>query len=761
MLKRLCRRFWLTMLVVLAPEAAAAALETIKAATAKADSLGRIETLNQELMAQAQRRITDLSADDFVLIVDAYGNLVSRTRELGGSKSAFQRLIDNGQALRQRCRDKVRSLESVTNEDEGGLEQLYRSDVWHDINYALAAIGYWQAWALLGIAHGSEGERDQAAWLNRAESGFQAASVRILYPGIVYGSWLGMGYVAAARNQQDLAEQRFRRLTQALVTDPDNPVRKIAEAELTVLALRRGEIQPVAKQAGQPLSPSLANVYLEEAFVLLQQHRDTGTGAIAAAERLKALIEEGYLTSNLAARILSYRDEIVGQDLGLFSHYVDIEFAYAYQQYDTVVLKYREFQQRGGLDLLINLRTLQYHYAVALLKIGQYHEAWAMADQLRDKSDLPAPVMAALPKLSFLIAQAIHRQKDSNSNRARVLDAAEYFLAKSPDDPDISAAHLALGQLSFDPDRAKRHLREAKRDAKLKGSIAMAQLQRSVSAFNSAAEKGDLGAQQRQAREILTQLEELPRYERKKPWSTILGLQMRTVLALDLEQVVAEIDGIYRQAAQDADYKLDTNSRQILLWSKLRALDQLDANRVLGFVQELVSSGEADDALVQREIYRFFLAQEQQQSFDSLILLVDAVYPAWAGQTQDQRQLRLLQIRARTALGQPRHAFELAQAMVSEFPNSGDAWTAYAESATAVEDYFTAERAWAKIASAQPEGAPRWREAMARRVELLGRFEDRVEDLCAVLKKAQRYRHLASTVEQKALDARLKASTCP
>ncbi len=756
-----CRWFWLVVIFAASQMASAASLDTIKANTANADSLGRIKALTGQLMAQAQRQITELDTDDFVLIVDAYGNLVSQTRELGGGKGDFEYLIDRGQALRQRCRDKVRSLESVTHEDEVKLEQLYRSDVWHDINYALSAVGYWQAWALLGIAHSKDGERDQVAWLNRAESGFQASSVRILYPGIVYGSWLGMGYVAAARDQPDVAEERFRRLTQALVSDPENPVRKIAEAELTVLALRRGEVQPVTTRTREPLSPSLANVYLEEAFVLLQQHRETGTGAIAAAERLKALIEEGYLTTGLVARILFYRDEIVGQDLGLFSHYVDIEFAYAYQQYDTVVLKYREFEQRGGLDLLINLRTLQYHYAVALLKIGQYHDAWNMAEQLRSKSDLPAPVIKALPKLSFLIAQALHQQKGSNRNRVRVLNAAEYFLTKSPDDPDISAAHLALGQLSFNPDRAERHLREAKRDAKLKGSIAMAQLQRSISTFNSAIEQGAMESQRKQARVILAQLEELPRYERDKPWSRILSLQMQTVLAQNLEQVVSGIDGINRQAAQDPNFKLDANSRQILLWSKLRALDQLDAGRVLGFVQELVSLGEAGDALVQREIYRFFLGKEQRREFGDLIRLVDAVYPAWAGQTQDQRQLRLMQIRARTALGQPGQAFELAQAMVGEFPNSGDAWMAYAESAEAVEDFFTAERAWAKIASAQPEGAPRWREAMAQRVELMGYFEDRVEDICAVLEEAQRYRHLASAVEQEVMDARLKASACP
>lgn len=95
---------WLVILFAGAQVASAASLEAMKTGAATADSLGRINTLTSQLMAQSQRRITELSAEDFVLIVDGYGNLVSRTRELGGNKSDFQRLIDRGQELRQRCR---------------------------------------------------------------------------------------------------------------------------------------------------------------------------------------------------------------------------------------------------------------------------------------------------------------------------------------------------------------------------------------------------------------------------------------------------------------------------------------------------------------------------------------------------------------------------------------------------------------------------------------------------------------------------------
>lgn len=741
----------------------ASSLSALKQETLEVSSVSRANKLAVRLMDLAQQDISKLSAKDFVLIADSYGNLVSITREIGGSKTDFEKLITRADTLRNRCRDKVRALESTTNEDEVSLEKLYRSDVWHDINYALSAFSYWQAWASLGIAHSKEGERDQVSWLNKAQSGFQTSSVRILYPGIVYGSWLGMGYVAAASGKEELAEKRFRRLVQALVSDPDNPVRLIADSELTLIAIRRGEMRPVEQLKDEPLTPSIANVYLEEAFALLQQHRDTSTGAIGAGKRLKRLIAEGYLNTSLVGRILSYRDEIIGQDLGIFSLYVDAEFAYAYQQYDTTVLKYRQFQRQGGLDMLINLRTLQYHYTVALLKIQQYHDALAIADELRGQADLPPPVIEALPKLSFLIARSVYEQKNSDKNRARALNAADFFLTKSPGDPDVTTAHLVLGQLSWNEDRAKYHLAEAKRDSRLKGSIALSQLKRAITEFNSAIQSGSFTKQRRKAEEVLSNLKELPRNMAKKLWVRAVSLQMRTVLSQDLDGVLSAIEAIYRQAAKDPKMGFNDNVKQVLLWSKLRALDKTEQVALQSFIEGLAVNSEDKPRMgsaEQKEIYRFLIEKEQLGQFAQLIPLTEAFYPALDGQTHDQRQLRLLQIRAATRVGQVEKAYNMAKAMVGEFPNSGDAWMAYAATAEANADIFTAERAWAKISGAQPDGAPRWREAMGHRIELLAQLGDREDDLCVVIAGAQRYRHLASDQEQLLLSQRSEQHDC-
>ena len=727
---------------------AATALVDLKAQTLPVQSVGEVNQLSGRLMALANADVVTLGAKDFVLIADSYGNLVSRTRELGGSMKDFEDLLARAEALRERSRDKIRALESATNEDEIRLETLYRSDIWHDMNYAQSAFGYWQAWAALGIAHSKAGERDQVRWLSEADSGFRAASVRILYPGIVYGSWLGMGYVARARGDDALAEKRFRRLVQALVNDPDNPVRKIADGELTVLAIRRGEISPSVTLKDGPLSPSMSNVYLEEAFVLLQQHRNTGTGGVEAAIRLKKLIAEGHLDNRLATRILSYRDEIIGHDLGLFSLFVDAEYAYSNEQYDTAVLKYRKFERNGGLDLLINLTTLQYHYTVALLKIHQYHDALAEAEKLRRQSNLTPQVDAALPKLSFLVAQALYEQKGSNNNRARLLDAAEYFLASSADDPDIARAHMVLGQLSFNPKRAKYHTRQARRDPKLKGAIALSQLKKAITSFNGA--EGGSSAQQQHADQVLMNLKNLPRHLRRKLWVRAVGLQMRTSLGRDLEQVLQDIEAIYTEAKTDPEIHLDANVKQVLLWSRLRALDKSGQQQaLLGLVEVMAESGM--DGFAQREVYRFLLEKERLEQFDELIALAQALYPGVDSQTQDQRQLRLLQIRAATATGANTEAYLMAKAMTGEFPGSGDAWIAYAETAEAVDEIFTAERAWAKITGAQPDGSPRWREAMAHRLRLMARLGGREDEFCTALRAAERYHHLATQPEQRAL----------
>ena len=771
---------WVLLLLLLPGTSLAAPqggqLEALLAESTHVETSAQSKVLLDKLQQYLEKDLANLDTQVFVSVGDAYGNLVAGAQEQGASKADFEYLLHRGEGFFQRCREKVRDLEQATGDREAALEKLYRSDLWHDINYALSAFNYWQAWGKLGLAHAYKGQPEQVKWLNQAEHGFQSSSVRILYPGIVYGSWLGMAYVAQARSDDELAEQRFRRLVLALAGDEDNPARVRAETELTLLAIRRGELPSLPTMADEPLTPTTARVYQEQAFMLLQRQRDRQSGAIEAAARLKRVIELGYLNDALLSRILSYRDEIAGRDIGLLTLYVDSEYAYAWQQYDTAVLKYQAFRQRGGLDLGVNVRVLQYHYTVALLKIELARDALEEIENLQQKTDLPQPVAQALPKLKFLIAQALYQRHDNSINRKRVLAGAEHFLRMNPNDADAGSAHLLLAQLSADPNKAKRHLRAAKQDKKLKGSVALTQIQRAVNAFNRAVVKGDLKAQRGEAERVLEALGDLPRNKRKQTWFKAVSLQMRAVQGDKLNKVLAAIDKMYAAAKakpNDDKYTLNQRVRRVLFWAQLRALDQYQQGKGLpAFIASLAGKGAS--AMAQKEVYQFLLAKEQQGSYSQVLALGDVFYPALAGQPQDQRQLRLLQIRAANAIGETQRAYIIAQQLIVTFPDSGNAWLAYAESAEQLALWFEAERAWAKITRGQVAGSTRWRDAMRRRsLVLIEQYnlgetlsksslqsKTKSATLCKVLVSSLTYRHFMGEAEQAELDRQMKSWNC-
>ncbi len=772
----------LILLVLLMPAISLAAkqdgqLDALLVQSADVATSAQSKVLLDGIHQYLEKDLASLDTQSFVSAANAYGNLVAGAQEQGASKADFEYLLRRGEGFFKRCRAKVRDLEQTTGDREAALEKLYRSDLWHDINYALSAFNYWQAWGELGLAHAYQGQREQVTWLNQAEHGFQSSSVRILYPGIVYGSWLGMAYVAQAKGDDELAEQRFRRLVLALAGDEDNPARVRAETELTLLAIRKGELPSLPVLSDEPLTPTTARVYQEQAFMLLQRQRDIQSGAIEAAARLKRVIELGYLNDGLLNRIMSYRDEIAGYDIGLLTLYIDSEYAYGWQQYDTAVLKYQTFRKQGGLDMGVNVRVLQYHYAVALLKIQMARDALTEVENLQRQTDLPQPVAQALPKFKFLVAQALYQRRDNSANRQRVLADAEYFLRLSPNDADVGSAHLLIAQLSDDPKKAKRHLQAAKQDKKLKGSIALTQIQRAVNAFNRAVVKGDLNAQHDEAEKVLAALADLPRSKRKQLWFKAVSLQMRAVLGEELDKVLAAIDKMYAAAKAKPDnkkYALDQRVRRVLFWAQLRAIDKYQqAQGLSAFIAALAS--QPANAMAQKEVYQFLLAKEQQRNFAEVLELGDVFYPVLTGQPQDQRQLRLLQIRAANALGQAQRAYDIARQLIADFPDSGNAWMAYAENAEQLERWFEAERAWAKITRGQVAGSVRWRNAMQRRsLALMAQNAEsgggdinnnspvkaQVSALCKVLGKAAVYRHFMNSAEQDELDKSLKKWAC-
>lgn len=727
----------LFLLCVLAPKALAALPDSLGSSAIAAADTGVLASVEQQLLGSVTSRPEELAPEEFGGAADIFGKLVARARDLGVPEARFASLAATGEQLRAACRAKVRDLERATGEDETALEALYRSDRWYEINHALSAFGYWRAWALLGAAQaGLSGKRLQL--LHRAEAGFKATSVRILYPGLVQGSWLGLGYVELARENIDAARQRFERLVQALADRPDNEVRKIAETELTLLAVRRGEAIEVAALSREPLSPTRAALVAEEAFALLERRRRENIGAMPAGERLRKLIADGYLTDTLLTRTLVYRDEIVGEDLGVISRLIDAEFAYAYEQYKTTVIKYRQFREQGGERLPVDTSPYHYHYIIALLRTGLPREARHELERLRRRTPR-AEVAAALPKLEWLVAEAIYDQHPTEVNREYFERSAGAFVAAAPADRDVAAAHLGLARAGSDPKAVARHLRLARADPTLHAGVALTALHRAISDFNRATARGDTAEQVRVARAILAALEALPKQQRREPWQRALALQMRTVLGKDLVQVLAGIDAMLAESASDS------RVRPVLLWARLRVLAaSRDTAGLVAMTDQIAAR--SSDADGERQFYQFLLDLERQKQFALVAQLAEHFAPALTGQGPDQRQLGLLRVRTAVALGDPEGAFAIAGGLVQTFPNSGDSWRAYAEVAERAGRKFEADRGWARIAAATPAGSPPWRDAILHRLALADSG-----NVCALAARLGVYRHLLAGDQKTAL----------
>ena len=123
-------------------------------------------------------------------------------------------------------------------------------------------------------------------------------------------------------------------------------------------------------------------------------------------------------------------------------------------------------------------------------------------------------------------------------------------------------------------------------------------------------------------------------------------------------------------------------------------------------------------------------------------------------------QLVLMRHRAFTALDRHADAFALALEMVQSWPDSGDAWQAYAGSAERSGDSFAAERGWARIAAATPEGSDRWLDATFRRVTLLTRTAGVQAAHCDLLARAGLYRERMNAALGKQLAELMRENRC-
>ena len=711
--------------------------------------IGEEVDLLAQLTSEADRGV--IAVSDCPRVADNFGELVNSYRE---GDATYRRLVvarDLGGNLHNGCREGIRVVEVQAGEDEVALEALYRSEDWYQVNRALAALRYWQAWLDLSLAQVNSDEADWVTDLSKARRGFEAASLRILYPGLVYGSWLGLVYVDQLAGEDDAARRRLDLLAEVLAADPTNPMLDIVNNERTMMAVRAGELLQMEDiDSDEIFTPETARLAEEQAFALLARHREQGQGAIAATGLLRRLYTQGFVDDRLFARMLSYQDEIVGHDMGPISRLLEAEFAYSYQQYETNVLKFRAFLAAAGESLRPSLDLYYYHYAVSLYQIELMREAQLVVDLLTDSGGLSPERQIALQKLDFIIAESLYQDQPDDDRAERLRKAAQGFISAAPQDPDAPSVWLALARITSDDTTRNAYLEKAAVDRSLGDSIRLLEFNTALAAFQRIKRTGDSLELRRSALNALELLRALPRELRKQVEIQVRRVQLSSVIKHDDRTLLKEI------AALQADTKLTSAQARVLASSKLYILDhQIDREGLLQFISNLPPAGV--DTALDHELYLFFIELQQRQRSADLATLSQLWLPKLASQPPLQRQVWLLQIDALNNEGLLEEALTASRQMLEAHRDSGDAWRVLAVQSEAVGDTFGAERAWAHIAAAEPEGSPQWLEVSMHRLRLLAELDDSDRG-CAVQRALTTYNHRLKAQDQQRV--RLRAIGC-
>ena len=520
-----------------------------------------------------------------------------------------------------------------------------------------------------------------------------------------------------------------------------------------MLALQFEGSDAIELVASEPLTPATARLLEEKAFALLAERRKNNSGGFEAASYLRRLIDQGYLDDRLFARMLSYQDEIVGYEIGPIAYLVEAEFAYAYQQYESNVLKFQQFLESSAVNFPLDLSVFSYHYAVALYQLGLHRDAMVIIDELRDADSVAPELLPPLIKLQFIVAEAMYQDDPSTVRAAVMRTAAEAYIASAGSDPDSASAHLALARIENDSAQQARHLTLAAADSRLKGNVLAVKLELAVADFQQLATRAGPAQIRESAAESLALLESLPGEQQDTLAMQVLALQLDSVLVKEPKEILGRIDVLSQNPG------LNPTQKRVLEWSRLRLIGRLLGESALRqYVSE--HAGKTDPAF-DHELYVLLRELQYRGQDAELASLGKAWLPALADRPQLQRQVWLLYVDALRATGRNEEALEAIHDMLSVFPTSGDAWQLLADQSVLMGDSFAAERALAHIAEAEPQGSTRWLAVSLQRLQLLAAGDNPGVRACALASTIAIYNHRLQNEQQQILAALITDMGCP
>ena len=660
------------------------------------------------------------SPAEFVVVANELGPIVDELRQAEVTPDQLREMRRLCGKMRTVTERKLSQTEAAAGENEAALERLYQSQVWDDLSFSLAAFPYWRAWIDLELARLNPDKAELAKDLLPARKGFRAASMQLFRPGLVFGGWLGLGYVELERGRYDRASAIFANLEQALDDEPDHPIRQAVNLELRLLAARQGTVKKTRR--GAVVDDNEIVILKAEAFALLQQSRKTGGRALEAADRLKTIIAAGRIDQQLLSDMMHFRQELAGVNVGPYTDLAGAEFALEFEHWHDAMMKYQKFFSTVNPPPGLDLSNYRYRWALAAYRNKIYQPAIDILEKLIRRPNLVPELDKAASKLLYAVYATREQAASSAPNRKALRTAAQRFIRKNPDDAGADSARLLMAQTASNATTALKALGQVRSPSKLKGDVERTAFQVIANEFSRKISRGKDAYAIGPAKQGIQAWTRLPKADKKDQFNFAVLMEMRALVGEEPEKVLEQL----RRIEEKGNLSLDV--RRALVWSRLKLFDRLgDSSRALEYVRGLSAQGIPSWQL--EYLYPWILNRKDNAE---RLALVRIVRPQVEDLPDMDRRFRVMLVEILLEQADTQAAYDGALDFAKQHPTSGDAWKLLAKASEASEQPFEADRAWGVITNKAVPTMPIWWEGMLSRVRIRA-DSTRPEQACPLL----------------------------
>jgi len=701
---------------------------------------------HDQLLTEANGYLVTLksaeSARDIFDLANGIGPLIDQVRAAALSSAQledFRFVLDEMKAVVEK---RVYDIEMKADDSEAELERLFRSQDWDDISFALAAFPYWRAWIDLEIARQVVDDRDidnlKGTALLPAQNGFRAASMQLFRPGLVYGGWLGRGYVEIERGRYVHAHAIFKNLERALAEEEESPILETVKFELRILDALTGNVEK--DQRSDVFDDDEAKIQRAEAFGLLQASRKTGGRPIEAAERLRTLIAAGRVDQALIDDMMIYSQELSGVDVGVYTDLAGAEFALNYDHYYNAMQKYEAFFAHVIVPPSVDLTRYRYRWALASYNAKIYQPAVDLLEKLVRIQDLEPELDKAITKLLYAVYTAREKGGGDKANMKQLRKAAQRFIRKSPEDKDADAARLMVAQTAANASVALQSLKAIKSSKQFKGDVERTAFYLIAKEFSAKVTRSKIKEASALAAQGITAFRSLPKSDKTNAYNFAVLVEMRALIDPKPEKVLAALDAIEEKMAKEAaeleisiEQHVTLDIRRALIWSRLQLYNRLNNfEQIRKFVEGLVNKG-----IPSWQIEFLFPFIADRSNVAERLILARLVHDSVKRQPEMDRRFRVVIIEGMLDGGDPDGAYLMAKKFTKEHVTSGDGWRLFAKAAHGLGKPFESDRAWKAITDKAIPTMPVWWEGMISRSSLR-RDSNRPNEACQLLTETKR-----------------------